>query len=34
MNTDYEKGYRQFAEVVGEDNIESVLSHRPNHFRY
>ncbi len=26
MNTDYEKGYRQFAQMVGEDNIESLVS--------
>ena len=26
MDTDYEKGYRQFAEMVGEENIESLIS--------
>ncbi len=26
MNTDYEKGYKQFAEMVGEENIESLVS--------
>jgi 4-carboxymuconolactone decarboxylase len=26
MNTDYEKGYRQFAEMVGEENIEALVS--------
>ena len=26
MNTDYEKGYRQFAKMVGEENIESLVS--------
>ena len=26
MSTDYEKGYKQFAEMVGEDNIESLVS--------
>ncbi len=26
MNDDYEKGYKQFAEMVGADNIESLVS--------
>lgn len=26
MNTDYEKGYRQFAQMVGEENIDSLVS--------
>ena len=26
MSTDYEKGYKQFAEMVGEDNIESLVA--------
>jgi len=26
MQDDYEKGYRQFAEMVGEDKIEELLS--------
>ncbi len=26
MSTDYEKGYKQFAEMVGEDNIEALVS--------
>ena len=26
MNTDYEKGYAQFAEMVGKENIESLIS--------
>ena len=25
MDTDYEKGYKQFAEMVGEENIESLV---------
>ncbi len=26
MNTDYEKGYKQFAKMVGEDNMEALVS--------
>ena len=26
MNDDYEKGYRQFSKMVGEENIEELLS--------
>jgi 4-carboxymuconolactone decarboxylase len=26
MNTDYEKGYKQFAAMVGEENIASLVS--------
>ena len=26
MNTDYEKGYKQFAQMVGEDHIEALVS--------
>ena len=26
MNEDYEKGYRQFAKMVGEENIEELVS--------
>ena len=26
MSTDYERGYKQFAEMVGEENIESLVS--------
>ena len=26
MDTDYEKGYKQFTEMVGEENIESLIS--------
>ena len=26
MDDDYEKGYRQFAEMVGEENIEKLLA--------
>ena len=26
MNTEYEKGYKQFAEMVGEDNIEALIA--------
>ena len=26
MNTDYEKGYKQFADMVGAENIESLVS--------
>ena len=26
MNTDYEKGYEQFTEMVGKENIESLIS--------
>lgn len=26
VNSDYEKGYRQFAEMVGEENIETLVS--------
>jgi len=26
MNEDYEKGYRQFAKMVGEENIEKLVS--------
>ena len=26
MTTDYEKGYKQFAQMVGEENIEKLIS--------
>ena len=26
MDTDYEKGYKQFARMVGEENIESLIT--------
>ena len=26
MNTDYEKGYKQFSEMVGEENMASLVS--------
>lgn len=26
MSTDYDKGYKQFAQMVGEENIESLVS--------
>jgi 4-carboxymuconolactone decarboxylase len=26
MNTDYERGYKQFTKMVGEENIESLVS--------